>query len=88
MPEVSLRGWGVAWRVGKRKRERNSSGLVLWPMFHHSQYFISVFEKKKTEKSHQTTQQMTQTGEMPMIVKQRVKYISVGLISKHTQCNI
>lgn len=49
MPEVSLRGWGVAWRVGKRKRERNSSGLVLWPMFHHSQYFISVFEKKNRE---------------------------------------
>lgn len=82
MPEVSLRGWGVAWRVGKRKRERNSSGLVLWPMFHHSQYFISVFEKK--EKAHQTTQQMTHTGEMPIIVKQRVKCISRFDFQAHT----
>lgn len=72
----------------KRKRKGISSGLLLWPMFHHIQYFISGFGKYR--EAHQTTLQMTQHRENAPNSKTQNKKnnVSIDLNFKLTQWNI
>lgn len=72
----------------ERKRKGISSGLLLWPMFRHIQYFISGFDKDR--EAHQTTQQMTQNREDAQDSKtqNKKKHTSVDSNFKLTQWNI
>lgn len=74
---------------GGKEEERDFQwDLLLWPMFHHIQYFISGFDKDR--EAHQTTQQMTQNRENAQDSKtqNKRKHTSVDSNFKLTQWNI